>query len=231
MSTIRTSSYLNPLDPRPHVRAARAPAFKSSTPPWGAAPAPSLPQLAHARAQQLDAIRPQGSAAPRGQVCDASQAELGAPGLDHSTDRGTLSISESDAKWESTVLPPSEDTINDDASGVFAPTDGALCLMSRAREVAFVAVTCLAQFLSLGGLNQTVSPMLVLARQFGVEDYGTLSWFSASYSLTVGTFILPAGKASLLRTALPHRMQGDSATCTGTGACFSSDGRGSVSGP
>ncbi|KAF1970666.1 MFS general substrate transporter [Bimuria novae-zelandiae CBS 107.79] len=54
--------------------------------------------------------------------------------------------------------------------------------------------TCTAQFLSLSALNQTVAPVLILAKSFGVEDYRNLSWFSASYSMSVGTFILPTGR-------------------------------------
>ncbi|KAF2460251.1 major facilitator superfamily [Lineolata rhizophorae] len=66
--------------------------------------------------------------------------------------------------------------------------------MSRLHEVAFIFVACLAQFLSLCALNQTVGPVIILANQFEIHDYGTLSWFSAAYSMTVGTFILPAGR-------------------------------------
>ena len=66
--------------------------------------------------------------------------------------------------------------------------------MSRLHTIAFVIVTCCAQFLSLSGMFQTVAPMMILANYFDIADYGTLSWFSAAYSLTVGTFILPAGK-------------------------------------
>ncbi|CAI6341363.1 unnamed protein product [Periconia digitata] len=66
--------------------------------------------------------------------------------------------------------------------------------MNITREIAFIFVTCLAQFLSLSAMNQTVAPVLVLADYFHVEDYGTLSWFSASFSMSVGTFILPAGR-------------------------------------
>ncbi|KAF2189035.1 MFS general substrate transporter [Zopfia rhizophila CBS 207.26] len=66
--------------------------------------------------------------------------------------------------------------------------------MSKLHESAFIFITCLAQFLSLGALNQTVAPVMVLAGYFHIEDYGTLSWFSASFSMSVGTFILPAGR-------------------------------------
>ena len=73
--------------------------------------------------------------------------------------------------------------------------------MSRLHTIAFVIVTCCAQFLSMSGMFQTVAPMMILANYFDISDYGTLSWFSAAYSLTVGTFILPAGET------LPCRLQ------------------------
>jgi len=73
--------------------------------------------------------------------------------------------------------------------------------MSRLHTTAFVIITCSAQFLSLCGMNQTVAPVMILAEYFGIADYGTLSWFSAAYSLTVGTFILPAGET--LSTSTP----------------------------
>ena len=66
-------------------------------------------------------------------------------------------------------------------------------LGERVHEVAFILVLCLAQFLSLAAMNQTVAPLLILAEYFDIHDYGNLSWFSAAYSMTVGTFILPAG--------------------------------------
>lgn len=42
-------------------------------------------------------------------------------------------------------------------------------------------------------MNQTVAPVMILARYFKVQNYGELSWFSAAYSMSIGTFILPAG--------------------------------------
>lgn len=73
--------------------------------------------------------------------------------------------------------------------------------LSSVHEVVFVFVLCLAQFLSLAAMNQTVAPMLILAKYFDIHDYGNLSWFSAAYSMTVGTFILPAGKPANLTVA------------------------------
>lgn len=68
-------------------------------------------------------------------------------------------------------------------------------ISERIHEVALIFTLCLAQFLSLAAMNQTVAPLMILAEYFDINDYGKLSWFSAAYSMTVGTFILPAGKA------------------------------------
>jgi hypothetical protein len=66
--------------------------------------------------------------------------------------------------------------------------------LSFPHQIALVVVCCLAQFLNLGAMNQTVAPVMILADYFDIRDYGTLSWFSAAYSMCVGTFILPAGE-------------------------------------
>lgn len=68
--------------------------------------------------------------------------------------------------------------------------------MTTRQQLAFIFITCIAQLLSLCALNQTVAPVMVLARYFHIDNYGDLSWFSAAYSMTVGTFILPAGMFS-----------------------------------
>ncbi|GAB7341496.1 hypothetical protein MBLNU457_7722t2 [Dothideomycetes sp. NU457] len=61
-------------------------------------------------------------------------------------------------------------------------------------EIVFVILVCLAQFLALGGLSQTVAPQSLIGAAFNVTDLGTISWYTAAFSLTVGTFILPAGR-------------------------------------
>ncbi|KAJ4990089.1 Drug resistance protein [Stagonosporopsis vannaccii] len=68
------------------------------------------------------------------------------------------------------------------------------CPMSRTQLIAFVSITCISQLLSLSAMNQTVAPVILLARYFHVPNPGELSWFSAAYSMSVGTFILPAGR-------------------------------------
>lgn len=52
----------------------------------------------------------------------------------------------------------------------------------------------MAQFLSLAGLAQSITPMEIIGRSFGISDEATLSWYPASFSPTYGTFTLPAGR-------------------------------------
>ncbi|CAK4033381.1 MFS general substrate transporter [Lecanosticta acicola] len=66
--------------------------------------------------------------------------------------------------------------------------------MSVWRERMFVFTVCLAQLFSLAGLAQSIAPLLVISDSFGVNDPGKMSWYTAAYSMTLGTFILPAGR-------------------------------------
>ncbi|OAL46556.1 hypothetical protein IQ07DRAFT_517424 [Pyrenochaeta sp. DS3sAY3a] len=66
--------------------------------------------------------------------------------------------------------------------------------MTTKQQAAFISITCVAQLLSLSALFQTVAPVKVLADYYHIDNYGDLSWFSAAYSMTLGTFILPAGR-------------------------------------
>lgn len=65
---------------------------------------------------------------------------------------------------------------------------------SKPHEWLFVATVCSAQFLSLASLAQTISPLLIIGNDLKVESPGQLAWFTAAYSMTLGTFIIPAGK-------------------------------------
>lgn len=67
--------------------------------------------------------------------------------------------------------------------------------ISVGREILFLLCVALQQMLTQAGVAQTTNPSTPIAKQFGVEDLnGEKSWFTASYSLTVGTFILIAGR-------------------------------------
>lgn len=68
--------------------------------------------------------------------------------------------------------------------------------LSKTRDIAFIALICTAQALSLAGLAQTIAPLQIIGRSLGtIDSPGQLSWYTAAFSLTVGTFILPAGRA------------------------------------
>ena len=67
-------------------------------------------------------------------------------------------------------------------------------VMSLPHEMAFVAVICSAQLLTQSGLAMALSPMYIIGHSFNVHGSGVVSWYAAGYSLTVGTFILPAGR-------------------------------------
>lgn len=71
--------------------------------------------------------------------------------------------------------------------------------LSLPREVMFVSVICLAQFMTQVSLGQTLAIQHVLGDSLGLGkpgelNPGVLSWLTAGYSLTVGTFILIAGR-------------------------------------
>lgn len=65
---------------------------------------------------------------------------------------------------------------------------------SALHEIAFLIVICSAQLLTQGGLGQAVFPLHVIGQGFGRQTPEQLSWYIAAYSLTVGTFILVAGR-------------------------------------
>lgn len=70
-----------------------------------------------------------------------------------------------------------------------------LAEISLLRELSFIFLICLGQLLTQSGVAQTINPASEIGKTFGIEDSpGEISWFSASFSLTVGTFILILGR-------------------------------------
>ena len=61
-------------------------------------------------------------------------------------------------------------------------------------EGLFVVVLCMAQFMTQAGLGISIVPVYIIGHSFNTSNPGELSWFAAAYSLTVGTFILVAGR-------------------------------------
>jgi MFS family permease len=52
----------------------------------------------------------------------------------------------------------------------------------------------MSQLMTQACLAQVIAPLHIIGDSFGTQNPGQLSWFPAAYSLTVGTFILPAGR-------------------------------------
>jgi len=67
---------------------------------------------------------------------------------------------------------------------------------SALHNAGFILCVCLAQFLSLCALAQTVAPLIIIGDNLHVTNPGQLSWFTAAYSMTLGTFIIPSGRLS-----------------------------------
>lgn len=67
-------------------------------------------------------------------------------------------------------------------------------VISLPHEIIFVLLLCLAQLFTQASVAQTIATNRAIPDTFGVTSPGEMSWFSAAYSLTVGTFILVAGR-------------------------------------
>ncbi|KAI4159294.1 MAG: hypothetical protein LQ342_006698 [Letrouitia transgressa] len=65
---------------------------------------------------------------------------------------------------------------------------------SVVREAAFIFVILCAQLMTTAGIGMGIAPLHIIGDHFGVTNPGERSWYIAAYSLTVGTFILPAGR-------------------------------------
>jgi len=65
---------------------------------------------------------------------------------------------------------------------------------SSLREIAFIATLCTAQLFTQAALAIALQPLHIIGASFSTTNPGQLSWFLAAYSMTVGTFILPAGR-------------------------------------
>lgn len=67
--------------------------------------------------------------------------------------------------------------------------------ISVVREILFMSFMCLSQLLTQAAVAQTMNTQFHIAKTFGVEDNpGEMSWFAASFSMIVGTFILISGR-------------------------------------
>ncbi|EMG49807.1 hypothetical protein SBY92_004793 [Candida maltosa Xu316] len=63
------------------------------------------------------------------------------------------------------------------------------------REVLFMSFMCFSQLMTQAAVSQSMNTQFEIADTFGVQDEpGEMSWFAASFSMTVGTFILVSGR-------------------------------------
>lgn len=61
-------------------------------------------------------------------------------------------------------------------------------------DIALIFLMCMGQIMLQASLSQSLIPLPYIDSTFGVTDPGQESWPTAAFSLTVGTFILPAGR-------------------------------------
>ncbi|KAK8111350.1 uncharacterized protein PG998_007807 [Apiospora kogelbergensis] len=66
--------------------------------------------------------------------------------------------------------------------------------MSGLHEFFFVTTVCMAQLCTQAGLGQTLAIIHVIGSTWGITNPSELSWLIAGYTLTIGTFILVAGR-------------------------------------
>lgn len=117
-----------------------------------------------------------------------------APHAQESSDNATLERSSS-VSSENNPNGVSDDTENDTIHQLQTIQSRVERPQPFAGEALFVAVLCSSQLLTQAALALSIVPQHIIARSFGIENNpGEQSWFSAGYSLTVGTFILIAGR-------------------------------------
>lgn len=95
---------------------------------------------------------------------------------------------------EQTTQPTSNRPASLTATVSRVPTASKPPTFSLIHEILFIAIISSSQLLTQAGLAQSIAPLHVIGETFNVTHPGQLSWLPAGYSLTVGTFILPAGR-------------------------------------
>ncbi|KAM0541898.1 hypothetical protein ACHAPJ_013044 [Fusarium lateritium] len=112
--------------------------------------------------------------------------------IEHDKEQGFMPDSEMDAPSEqdnNTLTSPDEEEITRTKSTVsIAET------YSLTREILFVSIICMAQFMTQGALGNCLNLLHIIGDSFNLSNPAELSWLIAGYSLTVGTFILFSGR-------------------------------------
>lgn len=104
-----------------------------------------------------------------------------------------LTRTHSDPTLELTNYPEGRNLPQKDG-GADGPHKNATPFQSPAHEILFVGVVCVAQLTTQISLGQTLNLVHIIGDHFHTTNPGTLSWFVAGYSLTVGSFILLFGR-------------------------------------
>lgn len=126
--------------------------------------------------------------------------ETSRPALPVDTEHGNTHTSASSSAELSTVsthLTPEDDLARTKSAARTTsrtPTANAPPSFSRLHEYSFITIIVSAQLLTQAALAISIAPVHVIGASFGSSEPGQLSWLPAAYSLTVGTFILPAGR-------------------------------------
>ncbi|KAH7063675.1 YOR378Wp-like protein [Macrophomina phaseolina] len=90
-----------------------------------------------------------------------------------------------------------EDRANEipDAAPATPPPPHQGIKLTRCHEILFVATVAMAHFMIQCAVGIALAPIDIIARDLRTRNPGEQSWFISSYALTVGTFILIAGRA------------------------------------
>jgi hypothetical protein len=61
--------------------------------------------------------------------------------------------------------------------------------MMSVSDITLIVVVSCAQLFAQAGFAESVMPSQIIGDHFGTQDAGQLSWMTAAYSLTFGTFM------------------------------------------
>ena len=137
------------------------------------------------------------SASVTTKICSQAKdnMSLGEAPPDHST-QGQTSPEAWNEDYENGVLNQAHDHDSNTEGHQLQPFDFKVERpQSVGGEALFIALICSSQLLTQAGLALSIVPQHIIGRSFVIDDQPSqLTWFSAGYSLTVGTFILIAGR-------------------------------------
>ncbi|KAJ5730664.1 uncharacterized protein N7483_005172 [Penicillium malachiteum] len=108
---------------------------------------------------------------------------------------GAESTTDSEVHWNELHKPPTHHDNDPEALTRLETSQSHMSPPeSLSKEIMFVSVVCMAQFMTQCGLCMSIAPVHIIGDSFATTNPASLSWFAAAYSLTVGTFILVAGR-------------------------------------